>query len=110
MPPEKLMKRPGSKKPRKDRPVELRSHRDIPFCAMSLASTRANKTGKWRTIKPIVLNEKCVSCAMCWKFCPEPCIKMENGLPVIDYDYCKGCGICIEVCPVKAIVFAEEEK
>ncbi|MEE8360047.1 MAG: 4Fe-4S binding protein [Candidatus Omnitrophota bacterium] len=106
---ERLMEKSDSNK---DKPkiIKFKSHKDLPLCAVSLASTRNNKTGTWRTIKPIVLEKKCTSCLLCWKFCPEPCITMENGIPVIDYDYCKGCGICIEVCPSKAIVFAEEER
>ncbi len=47
---------------------------------------------------------------ICWKFCPEPCILIKDGKPVIDYDYCKGCGICIEVCPKRAIKLEEEKK
>jgi 2-oxoisovalerate ferredoxin oxidoreductase delta subunit len=47
---------------------------------------------------------------MCWKFCPDVAIFVENEFPVIDYDYCKGCGICAENCPAKCIKMIEEEK
>ena len=90
--------------------INFKTHRDMPHCAMSLANTRNNKTGSWRSIKPVVLGNRCSSCLLCWKFCPEPCITMVDGIPVIDYDYCKGCGICIDVCPKGALVFVEEEK
>ena len=103
------MKKSGSEK-KEARIIKFTSHKDMPICAISLSSSLTNKTGTWRSIKPIVLKNKCTSCALCWKFCPEPCITMEDGMPVIDYEYCKGCGICIDVCPSKAIMFAEEEK
>ncbi|NQT07168.1 MAG: 4Fe-4S binding protein [Candidatus Omnitrophica bacterium] len=82
----------------------------MPLCAVSLTDTLYNKTGSWRSIRPVVQKDKCISCLLCWKFCPEPCISMVDGKPVIDYDYCKGCAICIEVCPKGAIVSEDEKK
>ncbi len=69
-----------------------------------------NKTGGWRTFMPIVENDKCVACQLCWYFCPEGCITMvpydnnrfKKGI-AIDLDYCKGCGICAHECPTHAI-------
>jgi 2-oxoacid:acceptor oxidoreductase gamma subunit (pyruvate/2-ketoisovalerate family)/2-oxoacid:acceptor oxidoreductase delta subunit (pyruvate/2-ketoisovalerate family) len=62
-----------------------------------------NKTGSWRTFKPIIDKEKCIECLFCWFYCPEGCIsRTSNGLK-IDYDYCKGCGICANECPANAI-------
>ena len=83
-----------------------------------------NKTGTWRTFKPVIDYNKCIRCMVCWDFCPEPSIYKEDGsekpapnealkklpVPVIDYDYCKGCGICVNECPVKAIEFVKEVK
>jgi 2-oxoacid:acceptor oxidoreductase delta subunit (pyruvate/2-ketoisovalerate family) len=107
MPRKKRTKRSGSKGGGK---IRFKGHKDLPICAVSLADTRYNKTGSWRSIKPHVKKDKCISCLMCWKFCPEPCITMVDGIPVIDYEYCKGCGICIEVCPKDAIEYKEEKK
>jgi 2-oxoacid:acceptor oxidoreductase delta subunit (pyruvate/2-ketoisovalerate family) len=69
-----------------------------------------NKTGSWRTLKPLVLNEKCLACGTCTKFCPDGAIKIVNGKARINYDYCKGCGICALECPAKAIIMQKEEK
>lgn len=70
-------------------------------------NTVQNKTGSWRSLKPVVDAEKCTGCGLCWLYCPEPAI--TKGKPaVIDYRYCKGCGICANECPVKAIVMVEE--
>jgi 2-oxoacid:acceptor oxidoreductase delta subunit (pyruvate/2-ketoisovalerate family) len=75
-------------------------------------STSKNKTGTWRTFRPIV-TDKCIGCGTCVMFCPEGAITVKDvkgkKRAVIDYDYCKGCLVCIEVCPQKAIT-AEKEK
>ena len=68
-------------------------------------STRNNKTGSWRTFKPITDQEKCIGCGLCYLYCPDGCISTDY-LP--DMDYCKGCGICAEECPVKAITMERE--
>ncbi|RLF93987.1 hypothetical protein DRN45_04235 [Thermococci archaeon] len=54
--------------------------------------------------------EKCKKCWICYKFCPEGCIKKTDDGPVTDYDYCKGCGICANECPFKAIQMVMEER
>ena len=95
---------------RRIKKFRFKSEKELPHCAMSLANTLYNKTGIWRSIKPVIQKSKCISCMLCWKFCPEPAILIKDGKPVIDYDYCKGCGICIEVCPKKAITFKKEKR
>ncbi len=72
----------------------------IGACVKEPGSTRNNKTGSWRTFKPILDKDKCIDCGNCVLFCPEGCINKDYD---IDYDYCKGCGICAEECPVEAI-------
>lgn len=71
-----------------------------------------NKTGTWRTFKPVINHSRCTKCRWCIIYCPEPCIHMEvsgsDEKIMIDYDFCKGCGICAEECPVKCIDMVEE--
>ncbi|MCJ7816485.1 MAG: 4Fe-4S binding protein [Candidatus Aenigmarchaeota archaeon] len=75
-------------------------------------STAKNKTGTWRTFRPIV-TDKCIGCGTCVLYCPEGAITLKDvkgkKRAVIDYDICKGCLICIQVCPQKAIT-SEKEK
>lgn len=74
-------------------------------------SSKNNKTGGWRSLRPVVIEEKCIKCGICWSFCPDIAIKMDSKRgAVIDYDFCKGCGICSQVCPVKCVHMEKEEK
>lgn len=72
-------------------------------------TTLNNKTGPWRTHRPVTDYNICISCATCAKICPEACIEMttqagfEKLKPLTDYAYCKGCALCAKECPVKAI-------
>jgi len=78
-----------------------------------LKRIKENKTGAWRSMRPVFYKEKCINCYRCWMFCPDSAIKIENDkVAGIDYDYCKGCGICAQECPkkVQAIVMVKEEK
>ncbi|MHC4471373.1 MAG: 4Fe-4S binding protein [Planctomycetota bacterium] len=65
-----------------------------------------NRTGAWRTLRPVKDGEACNDCGSCWLFCPEGCI--ERGTFEIDYDYCKGCGICSKECRPGAITLERE--
>ena len=90
--------------------IVFQSADEMPMMPMSIGSMLYNKTGSWRNIRPEIRLEDCIRCGICWKFCPDMSIGIENELPVVDYDYCKGCGICAEECPVKCIVMVEERK
>ena len=70
------------------------------------------KTGDWRSMKPIWIEEKCKQCLLCYPVCPDTSILVnEEGKRVdFDYDHCKGCGVCVKVCPFKAIDFVEESE
>ena len=81
-------------------------------------STSQVKTGNWRELNyPEIDHEKCISCGMCERICPEGiCFptgeKNSKGKIFFeaDLDYCKGCGLCAEICPVKAIMMKKEIK
>lgn len=98
-----------SKKKEKTEVIDIKGADDMPPMPVSLGSMRTNKTASWRSIRPIIIEEKCKLCMICWKYCPEPAI-FPTVPPTIDYDYCKGCGICIEECPFDAIVSEKEGK
>lgn len=60
-------------------------------------------TGAWRVFRPMIDRKKCISCKICFTFCPDSAIKWIGGKPVFDFQVCKGCGVCAHECPVKAI-------
>jgi len=61
----------------------------------------ANKTGSWRSKRPIFLQEKCTGCRSCAMVCPDGVVyALEKKRYTADLDFCKGCGICAEECPV----------
>jgi len=98
-------------KPKKEvKKVVFRSVEDYPTMPMSMGNMLWNKTGSWRNIRPEIKLEDCIQCGICWKFCPDMSIEIEDEWPVVNYDYCKGCGICAEECPAKCIVMVEERK
>ena len=89
----------------------METYNDILHAPITFKDSLSNKTGGWRTFKPIFDESKCIKCYICWKFCPEACIRIkEDGNPEPDYDYCKGCGICASECPKKCIEMVEEVK
>lgn len=69
------------------------------------------KTGSWRIKKPLWSADKCIQCLLCWAYCPDLAILIEEGqVAGIDYEHCKGCGICAQQCPVIALeMIAEDE-
>jgi pyruvate ferredoxin oxidoreductase delta subunit len=68
--------------------------------------SRENRTGAWRSRRPVRDAERCNACGLCWLYCPEGCI--THGTHEIDYDYCKGCGICVTECKRGAISLVRE--
>ena len=69
------------------------------------------KTGDWRSMRPIWDTAKCISCGVCYIFCPDMAIrKPDEGHFEADLYYCKGCGICAQECITSCITMVEEEE
>ena len=62
------------------------------------------KTGDWRSHRPVLVDDKCRDCLLCFPVCPDSAIIIKDGkMEGFDYDFCKGCLVCKETCPFKAI-------
>ncbi len=46
----------------------------------------------------------CIACGLCTRVCPVGALKMENNLPVMDFQKCIDCGICVHKCPTKSFI------
>ena len=68
-----------------------------------------NKTGGWRSKRPLVDNQKCIRCGTCQNSCPDSAVRVTDNGAEFNYDYCKGCGICSNECPVKCISMVDEK-
>jgi len=88
--------------------------KSLPIGDVLEAGTAHNfKTGDWRSFRPIRDENKCTNCLICWIYCPDSSILVEDGkITEINLDHCKGCGICAEVCPPKisAIKMVDERE
>ena len=70
-----------------------------------------NETGGWRSEVPQIDSEKCDGCLLCYFYCPDASIIIEDGKATdVDLKHCKGCGICAKECPESAIAMKSEEK
>lgn len=93
--------------------AKLKGWRELPCGAIIIdpSAVKENKTGAWRSVRPVLNREKCKQCLMCWIYCPDSSILISEGKVVgIDYEFCKGCGICASICPGKAITMEKEQK
>lgn len=46
----------------------------------------------------------CIACGLCEKQCETGALKIEQNIPVINYEICNGCGKCKSACKRKVIV------
>ena len=77
--------------------------------AVKGGTSRRYVTKSWRVTRPVIDEQKCTNCLLCWIYCPEPAIVRHEGSKVtIDYEHCKGCGICESECPVRAVTMVRE--
>lgn len=88
------------------------SVKDLPPVPIAVPSEGSlGVTGDWRTFRPVIDKSNCNKCYLCWAYCPEGCIDInDNEFTEIDYEYCKGCGICAHECPKGAIELIREKK
>ena len=73
-------------------------------------SSKANKTGSWRTERPIFKHDTCNDCRICVVICPDGVVFGADNVYDADLDYCKGCGMCATECPVDDIEMVPEVK
>ncbi len=88
-----------------------KSWKEMPLGAVipEPGSSEKYNTGEWRAWRPVFEADKCVNCMLCWVFCPDSCILVEEEKMVgVDYDHCKGCGICAHECPTNALEMKPE--
>jgi pyruvate ferredoxin oxidoreductase delta subunit len=91
--------------------LTLKTWKEIPIGGLitEAGNTQEYETGSWRSHRPILDMDRCSHCMICWVYCPDSSIMVEDGKLVgIDYTHCKGCGICAHECPKKAITMVEE--
>ena len=75
-------------------------------------SARHYPTGSWKLRRPILSEDRCTHCMMCWFFCPDDAVQVEDGrLKGFDLERCKGCGLCAAACPdrIHAIEMEDEQ-
>jgi len=94
---------------------ELKSWKEIPIGGVieEAGNADAYVTGGWRTYQPVLDEEKCVHCLICWVSCPDTAIIVRNEkMTGFNMKHCKGCGVCAAVCPkkVQAISMVQEGK
>jgi pyruvate ferredoxin oxidoreductase gamma subunit len=103
---------PGVPQVKREFPVEvLPGWKEIPLGMVVTDAGNAsfNKTGDWRSQRPVWNHERCIKCGICYLFCPEACIgQNKEGFFEANLYYCKGCGICSRECPTESITMTEE--
>ncbi len=91
----------------------MKTWKEIPIGAMIIepGSSIEFDVTTWRVFRPILDKNKCTKCGLCWIYCPEGAIMVnEDGSYEINLSYCKGCGICQKSCNVKAITMVREDE
>ncbi|MFI3251009.1 MAG: DUF362 domain-containing protein [Eubacteriales bacterium] len=66
-------------------------------------ASRRGKMEQHNSGKPVVSENRCVSCTQCAKICGQDAIYFENKKAIINQEKCVGCGRCLGVCNFDAI-------
>jgi pyruvate ferredoxin oxidoreductase gamma subunit len=75
----------------------------------ALGNSPERRTGNWRQFRPVLHQELCTRCWICFVRCPEGAITLDaHEYPVVDYDECKGCLLCVHDCPTHAFTTEKE--
>lgn len=61
----------------------------------------------FRNTKKFYADDKCISCGLCAKNCPDGAIKIRDGKPVWIKSKCQHCTACINCCPTEAIQYGK---
>ena len=80
------------------------------FLTSGPGTSKANKTGAWRTLVPVFKHDTCNDCRICVIVCPDACVFGQDDKYHAELDFCKGCGICAYECPVDDIDMVLEVK
>ena len=95
----------------------IKSERDLTWKDLEIGSIVVEpgsasqyQTGGWRSQRPVIDNELCNKCGLCYIYCPDASLDQDKeGYFEVNLYYCKGCGICATECPKDAITMLEEE-
>lgn len=60
------------------------------------------------TARPEVDPAKCTGCEFCVQNCPVGVMRLQNKVPVIEYDQCISCLCCQELCPQRAVELKQQ--
>ena len=61
--------------------MKEKNWKEIPLGGLILEAGNAEEyeTGSWRTYRPIRNEEKCTHCLLCWVYCPDSSIIVEEA-------------------------------
>lgn len=94
--------------------AELSGRTDVQYCVS--IGIRGDK----HISKAKIIEEKCIKCGTCLKFCPNDAIITERSslneknkcgevIPVLNDKKCIGCSVCEQKCPTGAIIMEEKD-